>query len=243
LANSYSVADSLPDWICIGFHKCGTTSLVRKLERHPGVFLADSGADHARHEFHWFHGKNAKQPIEWYKSFFADKKGRSGGEKTPAYILHETALIKMREIVPQVRLIVCIREPSAAIYSSYNHAMQHPHSLFGWKKDVSFHDQITHANFVGSFEERSRHYVTWITNLLKYFNREQILVLPLENADDKKLLDHLGVPLLELPQFHTHKRSYAALVDQHDEDFLKDRYRISNDKLFDWLGYDISEWK
>lgn len=240
-----SVATSLPDWLCIGFHKCGTTSLVRKLKDHPGVYLADSGATHARHEFHWFHGRNAKQPIGWYASFFAQKNGRSAGEKTPAYIFHDNALARIKEVVPQVRLVVCIREPSAAIYSSYNHAMQesHVHSLFGWKKGMSFHDQITHAEFIGSFEERSRHYVVWIKNLLNYFRRDQILVLALERPEQEKLLAHIRVPFVELPDVHVHKRSYADRMGQHDEEFLKALYGRSNEMLFEWLGYDIPEWK
>lgn len=235
----------LPDWICIGFHKCGTTSLVRKLERHPDIYLADSGADHAKHEFHWFHGRNADRPVSWYASFFADKNGRSAGEKTPAYIFHSNALKRMRDLVPTVRIIVCIREPSAAIHSSYNHAMQEAgmHSLFGWKKNTSFHDQVTHPDFIGSFEERSRHYITWIKNVLNYFERDQVLVLPLERADERKLLDHIGVRFVDLPQVHAHRRSYADPISADDEEFLKDRYRRSNDMLFEWLGDDIPEWK
>lgn len=114
---------TLPNFLVIGAEKSGTTWLHRSLMRHPDVFVP------LTKEVHFFNARNSNllrrttyedQGIEWYARFFREHRGESAvGEVTPLYLCDEVAPKRIRDHLPDARLICCLRNPSDRAYSHY----------------------------------------------------------------------------------------------------------------------------
>ena len=112
----------MPDFIIIGAARCGTTNLYRNLTQHPYIVPA------FRKEVHFFdHTSNFKNGVAWYRAHFplllykhykqVRKQDIVTGEASPYYIFHPHAPKRAFEIVPQVKLIVMLRNPVDRAYS------------------------------------------------------------------------------------------------------------------------------
>jgi len=109
-------APRLPDFLVIGAQKAGTTSLHRALQRQRRLFLP------ANKELHYFTA-HSHQPLAWYAAHFARARAHQlCGEMTPYYLSHPAVPQRLAEHLPQVRLIVLLRDPVARTLSHYFHA-------------------------------------------------------------------------------------------------------------------------
>ena len=107
---------SLPNVLIIGAAKCGTTSLFEYLAQHP-----DAGAARSK-ELRFFDQRWDPRRVRWYRANFAAAgRHRVRFEATPGYLLHPDVPARVHALVPDVRLIVMLREPVARAYSYWNH--------------------------------------------------------------------------------------------------------------------------
>ncbi|WP_051411037.1 sulfotransferase [Synechococcus sp. CC9616] len=106
----------LPHFLGLGTQKGGTTTLHQLLASHPQVFLP------ACKEVHYF-DLNHKRPVEWYAHHF-DKAGKDQhcGEITPFYLYHPEAPRRIKALLPNVKLIVLLRDPVERALSQVFHA-------------------------------------------------------------------------------------------------------------------------
>jgi hypothetical protein len=110
----------LPDFLIVGAQRSGTTYLYDLLVRHPSV----SAASHKEIHFFDLHYRRGET---WYRGNFPDARRNSGGgasvcgEATPTYIAYESAPRRVRGLIPDVKLIVLLREPVARSVSHYHH--------------------------------------------------------------------------------------------------------------------------
>jgi len=113
----------LPDFLVIGAQKSGSTWLVDQLTRHPDVFMAPR-------EIHFFdQAAKFAEGLDWYARHFAKAKpGQLIGEKTPDYLLYEKAdgsrrpaPVRIHELLPEVRLLVILRNPAERAFSALRH--------------------------------------------------------------------------------------------------------------------------
>ena len=115
----------LPDFLIIGYQKCGTTSLYNYLAQHTNIAPA------GRKETHYF-SISYWRGINWYKSYFPTiftKKKKGGktngkfitGEASPQYIYHTYSLDRIQKTLPNVKLILLLRNPIDRAYSAYQH--------------------------------------------------------------------------------------------------------------------------
>ncbi|CAM9310111.1 unnamed protein product [Scytosiphon promiscuus] len=112
-----------PSFIIAGTQKSGTTALTGILEKHPQVMMA------GRKELHFFDNKTpTQQTAEIYASNFARFNASQAmehrapfvvGEATPFYLASRSACLNMRKLVPNVRLVVLVREPVKRAYSEH----------------------------------------------------------------------------------------------------------------------------
>lgn len=112
---------TLPNFVIIGAAKCGTTSLYRILGQHPGIFtcpvkepqyfaLGDGGSV----------DRGAVRDLAEYESLFAGVRGEPAvGEASPQYFVSASAARRMRETIPDARLIAIVRDPAERAYSEY----------------------------------------------------------------------------------------------------------------------------
>lgn len=126
---------SLPDFLVIGAAKSGTTSLYDYLNQHPQIFMcpvnetnffALDGFDLDNH----FRGPGDRATVEShcvqdrtaYEALFAAAgPGQLLGESSPLYLYSAHAARRIRHILPQVRLVVLLRHPTARAFANYRH--------------------------------------------------------------------------------------------------------------------------
>ena len=108
----------LPDLLVLGTQKGGTSSLRRLLLDHPQLFMA------ATKEVHFF-SKNWDRSIDWYARHFSNApEGVYCGESTPFYLFHQEAPQRIHNLIPQVKLIVLLRDPVERALSQYFHSVR-----------------------------------------------------------------------------------------------------------------------
>jgi hypothetical protein len=128
----------LPEFLIIGASKSGTTSLYNWLAQHPRVFMspiketnffAYSPAD--RHATTWGDSLRVDFPVrspEDYAALFAAAgEGATIGEASPAYLESAGAADRIRQTLPQAKLVVSLRNPADRAYSGYWMAVRHGH--------------------------------------------------------------------------------------------------------------------
>jgi len=116
---------ALPGFLIVGAQRAGTTSLFRYLMKHPYVAPA------ARKEVHFF-DLNHDRGEQWYRAHFAPESSLEAfaamygvrpavGEASPYYLFHPLAGERAATMIPELRVIVLLRDPVSRAYSHYQH--------------------------------------------------------------------------------------------------------------------------
>ena len=117
---------TLPDFLIIGIAKSGTTSLYGLISAHPHVIPAQSK------EVHYFTDSRnyemgtlryrARFPSVPYKRCLAVRYGQKilSGEASSTYLFHPMVPSRVKALLPDVRLIVILRNPVDRAYSEYH---------------------------------------------------------------------------------------------------------------------------
>lgn len=112
----------LPNFLCIGAQKTGTTTLWLLLNQHPDAFLATP------RETRFFYDDllYAGGAITYERSFFHGWDGQKAvGEKTPEYLFFEKVPGRIRDTLgTDIKLIVTIRSPAQRAHSHFRHNYQ-----------------------------------------------------------------------------------------------------------------------
>jgi hypothetical protein len=108
--------DQLPSVIIVGAQKAGTSSLFNYLKQHPDVLVSFNKEVHFYdHDFRYNRG------LKWYKNQFPKTNGQSVLlEATPRYLYVKSVAKRITESIPDVKIIVMIREPIARAFSAWN---------------------------------------------------------------------------------------------------------------------------
>jgi len=116
------------DFIIVGVHKCGTTSLFDTLCRHPDVHNVNIK------EPHFFLDDQKKNQIfapileaHEYLQLFKDKDTKIAGESSVLYFnyANEVAPRIQKMLGKQLKIIVCLRNPIDRCYSAYLDVLKH----------------------------------------------------------------------------------------------------------------------
>ena len=122
----------MPDFLVIGAPKAGTTALHAALARHPGLFMSaikepkfflsdgppptkgGPGDALTYREHIW------RRP-EYEALFDPAPPGTLRGESTPLYLYDRAAMRRIRQTLPEARLIVIVRDPVERAHSNWTH--------------------------------------------------------------------------------------------------------------------------
>src|SRR5437762_6880111 len=106
----------LPNFLILGAAKSGTTSLYHVLKQHPQVFVTEKKELHFFVKEHWY-----RRGMRCYARHFAPARAehRAVGEATPVYLCHPAAPHRIREHLPEARLIAIVRDPVQRAHSHY----------------------------------------------------------------------------------------------------------------------------
>jgi hypothetical protein len=113
----------MPNFFIIGAMRAGTTSLYYYLKEHPEVYMSP------RKEPTFFvpgvRWKKAITELGAYQALFEDVSGEKAiGEASTAYLTNRSAAERIREYVPNARLIAILRDPADRAYSNFLHYLR-----------------------------------------------------------------------------------------------------------------------
>ena len=179
----------LPDFLCLGAPKCGTSWLHELLESHPDVFIPGE-----LKEVHFF-DQRFEKGLDWYAGFFesATNGHRVIGEITPNYLYTDPNRIKSCESVQ--RLVIIYRDPVERCISHYKFRMR----LDNY--NGSFDEFLVDYPEAIDWSRYGRHFQRY----LEVFSRNQFLILSFEDSTKdldltKQQLAHfLGLDVSKFP--------------------------------------------
>jgi hypothetical protein len=243
-----------PDFIIAGVQKGGTTSLFKYLELHPDV--ATSFTKEA-HFFNWSyeHGKS------YYKAFFplkAQTANKIVGESSPDYIDNPYVPERLAKMYPNIKLIFIFRNPAERAYSHYQMTCTFGSEIENqpfeialdleqerlkpikekMQNDPLFYDlKLCFYNYL-----EKGHYADQLRNWLKYFSRDQMLILKSEDlfADPESIYrqaeEFLGLSHHPLKDFKVYNSRVYSKIDPALRKRLEDYYQARNEDFYQLTG-------
>lgn len=157
----------LPDFLCIGAQKAGTTWLHENLKCHKDVFLPRIK------ELHYFDAEPLSSLSEYSRHFNRATKNQTIGEITPAYSTLSGSRVRLiKELMPDVRLILILRNPVERAWS------QAVMNLITQKGRLI--SEVSDDEFYNHFQSQASisrtNYLSCIDTYLNYFSEEQLLI-------------------------------------------------------------------
>jgi Sulfotransferase domain len=113
-----SPARMLPSFLLVGGQRCGTTSLFEALAQHPAVRRPPG-----RKGIHYF-DMSYHRGMAWYRGHFPlalPSAHAITGESSPYYMFHPLAAERIARDLPDVKLIVALRDPVERACSAHAH--------------------------------------------------------------------------------------------------------------------------
>ncbi len=181
----------LPDFVCIGAAKCGSTTLWEMLGRHERIFMPQLK------ELHFFDNFEDRfdAGLESYAAHFKDAAADCLiGESTPSYIFIPEACDRLRAALPDARLIAILRNPVDRAWSNYWFTCKAGLEPLGFDEAVEAEparrEAGLHESLRFSYIARG-HYVHQLKRYEQTFSREQLCVVFFEEfvKDPKATID------------------------------------------------------
>jgi hypothetical protein len=181
----------LPDFLIIGAMRSGTTSVARYLGAHPDVYIAP------QKEVRFF-DRNFELGLDHYRRQFAGARDdQIVGEATQTYLYDRTALDRIAETLPAVKLVAILRDPVDRAYSHYwqNRALGKEPLSFG--AAVSAEPERLRTAGLDlrlrySYLDRGR-YLDQLKRVTERFSRSALHVLLFEDLRDTPTATYRGV--------------------------------------------------
>ena len=195
-----------PDFIVIGVHKGGTTSIYDYLNQHPEIKMS------RRKEINFF-SKYYFMGINYYRSFFPKKSvDKITGEVSPYYFFHPHAARRIKETFPNIKIILLLRNPVERAYSHFN-MVRGIDPADSFSEAINLENERTNLEEKKVIEEEDYHSVAYqsfsyinhglyykqLSNWSKHFNIEEMLILKSEDffenteTELKKVYNYLNV--------------------------------------------------
>lgn len=191
----------LPDFLILGAHRSGTSSLYRYLSDHPQVTAS------LRKETEYF-TREFSRGEAWYRSHFPlQLRGRVTFEATPNYLVHPPSPKRAHDLVSEAKLVVLLREPASRAWSHYQHGVQLGFEALGFEdaleaeegriaadvKAMGEGDSHRPGDFFRYNYKRRGLYADQLQAWFSEFPREQFLILRAEDliADPQDTFDSI----------------------------------------------------
>ena len=183
----------LPNFLIIGAMKAATTSIAVHLNEHPDIFIPDEK------ELHFFVKEvNWSKGIEWYQSFFNGRQEKYLAESSTMYTWYPSYKgipERIKEILPEVKLIYICRHPIERAFSDYMRC------YLLRTETRSINCAITTDS---AYITRSLYYLQ-LEEYLKYFDKKNILILCFD-----EICNDVSTVLLKIYNFLDVKENFIS---------------------------------
>jgi len=254
----------LPSYLIIGAQRAGTTSLHRYLVQHPAVrtMLRTKGV-------HFF-DTNYGRGIDWYASRFPTRlygwyvRRRHSvelrtGEASPYYVFHPQVPYRVARHLPDVKLILLLRDPVVRAYSHYQHEVARGFETLSFEEAIQAeperlageHERLLTEPFYNSFSHQHHSYLArgrydeQLATWRSLFPDRQLLVLTSErffaepDRTFRRVLDFLGLPAFTPAAYEVHNAHDYRQIGEAMRAMLVEHYREPNRRLYETLGEDL----
>lgn len=251
----------LPDLILAGVQRSGTTALFEALYRLPNVERPRRGK--GSHYFSY----NFSRGWPWFQSQlptqrWADRVLERTGQPLfcfdacPYYLFHPFAVERMAQALPDVKVMVMLRDPVRRAESHYHHSVSHGH------EDLPFEEALARENerMAGEIDRMEQDWSYWshhhehhsylskglyadqLERLFRHYDRDQVMVIQSEafyREPDRilaEVTDWLGLPSVALDTGDDRNGHAYRTMDHQMRATLIDLYREPNERLYELLG-------
>ena len=241
------MTDRQPDFVIVGATKSATTWLQRNLQQHSAIFMPGIET----HYFSWCFDRGRA----WYGAFFAPAAPHQIiGEKSTSYLDHPEAARRLREAMPEVRLIIQLRNPIERVWAHY---------CTDFRRGAVGADVYRQLGADGADGERLRTgglYFRHVSRFFELFAREQLCVTLYDDLDRdpasvlNRIRAHVGLtpaaPAGEPAGEGSHRRAASGRgrpgryprLSHAIRDGLRSYYEDDVRALSQLLGRDLSFW-
>ena len=205
--------------------------------------------------------------INWYKVGFPFKiqkffdtvflrKKFLTGEATPRYIEHPHAINRIKEITPNAKFIILLRNPIDRAFSQHNMNVKNDYEINNFS-DALKEEPRRIANRIEKMSNDVSYY-SWNFDLYAYlehgiyvdkikrwmevFPKEQFLIIQSEEffKNPSKIyndvLEFLGLPSYDLKEYDAIRKQQKSILEKHTREKLQHYFKPHNDKLYELLG-------
>lgn len=174
---------SLPNFLCIGSPKSGTTSLFEILKQHPEIGLSSFK------EPHFFDTDlNWKKGVDWYKkNYFGGLESKKAvGEFTPSYLSNPVCIERIQNTLNKdLKFIVILRDPVSRSYSHYLHTKRDEYENLSFLESLEkeeerlelFRENKDDVSFSRFSYKYSSLYALHLSEYFNRFNKDQFCVV------------------------------------------------------------------
>jgi hypothetical protein len=257
-----------PGFLIVGTGRSGTTSLYRTLAQHPAILKP------VRHKGVHYFDVNYDRGMAWYRAHFplertaAAVERRTGVrpltfESSPYYSFHPLAADRIAADLPDVKVIVLLRDPVERAYSAWSHELARgfedvrdfatvvelEESRLAGEAERMIADPhyISHAHMHQANLTRGR-YIEHLERLEKIFGRDRMHVVDSHRffGDPEpvydRILEFLELPNLGYPTFEQHNARSRSPMDPALRERLQEQFAPFDERLVAWLGEPVS-WR
>lgn len=228
----------LPNFIIAGGVATGTSFLSATLAHHPDIYLPRI----QRPEPNFFHYSwKFNQGIEWYqKTWFHDVDNqRAIGERSSLLLPSDVAAKRMKQALPDVKLIFCLRNPLERAWGNYRFTVLEGLEPLSFDEAIKVEPERM-KQAVGKWAEvqphaylTRSHYSTYLEEFFALFGKDHILLLksedlgrnPQENV--RRVCEFLGVDSsvsLPLPPNYSSPSVINRMLQMELRDYFGDRF-------------------
>ena len=223
------MAKELIDFLVIGAQKSGTTSLFKYIQHHSSLYLPP------QKEVEFFVNDAVySKGVDWYLDVhFSDVDERKlRGEVCPAYMGYRSAPARIHAEFPEIKLIAILRNPVDRAYSHYRMAVRRGTETRPFREviEAQKNEGIVAPETKSTGQDDSPFVLSFslygktLDRYLKYFEREQILILFQEDLDSN--------PRESVARLF----SFLGVDDSYEPDNLGREYHVGGIKRFPRLG-------
>lgn len=166
--NNYVYEKGLPNFFLAGCQKTASSWLYKCFSEHPDIYVPNIDATH-------FFTFNYYKGFDWFIQYYNNYSGQKAvGDTTPSYIRDIDAPRRIREYYPEAKLIFSLRNPVERAFSHYWYEKAKNKITYDFAETLEIYD--LYQNFIVS-----GFYHQLLVNYLKFFPKEQILVILYED--------------------------------------------------------------
>jgi hypothetical protein len=256
-----------PGFLIVGAQRCGTTSLFKTLSQHPAVLPA------IYHKGVHYFDTDYQRGRDWYLGHFPTVRraeavrARLGvpgitGESSPYYMFHPLAAQRIAADLPDVRLLVLLRDPVERAYSAHAHELARGFETEPFERALELEESRTAGErdrLIADPTYRSHHhqhnaylargrYIEQLERLAGLVGRERLHVVDSDDffADPRPafdaVCDFLGLPHSADITFGKHNARSRSPMAPQLRARLEEHFAPYDERLAAWWGR-VPSWR